>query len=159
MKGDAMKTLTRPWKQGVSVGRSGPRGNRIVRRWMLGWLGLTAIAIVNGGVRQGVYSRWTTDQLAHQLSTITLLALSAGYVWWMQRHWPLPSTREALRVGAAWMVLTVLFELGLGHYVVGDSWSTLLAAYDVTAGRIWVLVPLWLTVAPALLRRLAAHRG
>jgi len=121
---------------------------------MLGWLGLAAIGVVNGGLRQGLYARWTTDRLAHQLSTVTLIALIACYAWWMQRRWPLPSTGLALEVGGAWAALTVLFELGLGRYVVGDAWSTLLADYDLTEGRIWVLVPLWLSVAPTVVRHL-----
>jgi hypothetical protein len=125
---------------------------------MLGWLGLAAIAIVNGALRQGMYGRWTSDAIAHQLSTVTLLAVSAAYTWWLQRRWPLPSNRTAMGVGVAWLVATVLFEFGLGHYVVGDSWSTLFADYDLTNGRIWVLVPLWFLVAPAVARHRSTNR-
>lgn len=32
------------------------------------------------------------------------------------------------------------------------DWSTPLADYDVTKGRIWVLVPVWLLVGPATIR-------
>ena len=49
------------------------------------------------------------------------------------------------------------FEFGFGHWVEGDSWSTLLANYDVTAGKVWVLVPAALVVGPELVRRLAAR--
>lgn len=156
-----MKTLTHPWKQAVTAVRPTSRrgSTRVARSWTIGWLGLAAIAIVNGGLRQGVYARWVTDQVAHQLSTVSLIVLSAGYVWWMQRRWPLPSTQMAVRAGGAWFVLTVVFEFGFGHYVVGESWSTLLTDYDLSQGRIWILVPLWVLVAPAAARHFAAKRA
>ena len=126
---------------------------------MLGWLGLAVIGVVNGGLRQGLYSPWLTERFAHQQSTVTFLAVSAGYVWWLQRHWPLPSSRTATRIGAAWVVLTLLFELGLGHYLVHESWSALLADYDLAEGRIWILAPLWVSLAPTVVRRLATTSG
>jgi hypothetical protein len=54
-------------------------------------------------------------------------------------------------------VLTILFEFGFGRYVVGDSWSTLLRAYNPGEGRVWAAVPLWTLLAPEILRRLRAR--
>ena len=47
------------------------------------------------------------------------------------------------RAGHRWhrAALTVLFEFGLGHYVLRSLWSELLANYNLADGRIWVLVP------------------
>jgi hypothetical protein len=50
-------------------------------------------------------------------------------------------------VGAAWLVGAIAFEFGFGHYVDGLSWERLLSDYDVTRGRLLLL--LWLTVAIA----------
>jgi hypothetical protein len=50
--------------------------------------------------------------------------------------------------------MTLAFELGFGRFVEHLSWSTMLADYDVTSGRIWALVPLWLLVGPAVIRSL-----
>jgi hypothetical protein len=36
--------------------------------------------------------------------------------------------------------------------VEGLSWTTMLADYDLTAGRIWLLVPLWTLVLPTAVR-------
>lgn len=52
--------------------------------------------------------------------------------------------------GLYWMVATVAFEFLFGRYVAGNSWERLLADYDLTAGRVWVLVPLTLLLAPRL---------
>jgi len=43
-------------------------------------------------------------------------------------------------MGAIWVVLSVLFEFGFGHYVEGDSWADLSQNYDATEGNIWLLV-------------------
>jgi hypothetical protein len=50
------------------------------------------------------------------------------------------------------------FEFGWGGLVEGLSWATMLADYDVTAGRIWVLVPIWTALAPVVVRRTEAAR-
>jgi hypothetical protein len=53
--------------------------------------------------------------------------------------------------------MSVAFEFAFGRWVEGDSWSTLLGNYDVTAGKIWVLVPAAMLAAPELARRVAAR--
>jgi hypothetical protein len=70
--------------------------------------------------------------------------------------------RAAIAVGGTWLVLTILFEFGFGHYVDGKSWSELLADYDLTDGRVWTLVLLWIAAGPAVIRtlhRTAARRA
>ena len=49
--------------------------------------------------------------------------------------------------------MTVAFEFGVGHWVAGDSWSALLENYDVTSGKIWVLVPAAMAGGPELVRQ------
>jgi hypothetical protein len=112
--------------------------------------------VANGIIREVAYADTVGDHAAHQLSTFTLIAMIAGYTWWVQRRWPLTSTHEALRIGILWVVLTVAFEFGFGHYVDGASWSTLLADYDITRGNLWVLVLLTIGAAPVLSRRVDA---
>ena len=88
-------------------------------------------------------------------SVATLVALLGLYFRVLQRRWPLATTKGALETGGAWVVLTILFEFGFGHYVAGDSWSELLENYDVTEGELWVLVLLWIGVGPAVARTAA----
>ena len=73
----------------------------------------------------------------------------------LRRRWPLASRREALSARAAWGAMTVAFELGFGHWADGDSWESLLDNYDVTAGRLWVLVPAAMAAGPELVRRMS----
>lgn len=61
---------------------------------------------------------------------------------------------EALVIGIGWLLSAVLFEVVVGRYVDGLSWSRLLADYDLTRGRLLLLV--WLTVGggPFILARI-----
>jgi hypothetical protein len=127
------------------------------KRWVVAWVGASVLGVANGVGREAVYADAVGDDAAHVISTGTLLSLLAGYVWLLQRRWPLADRREALSVGAAWAAMTVAFEFGFGHWVDGDSWSALLENYDVTAGRVWVLVPAAMAAGPELARRMAAR--
>ena len=53
-----------------------------------------------------------------------------------------------------WLALTFVFELALGRFVSGLSWSELFAEYNLAAGRLWALVPIWVAVAPYFFFRL-----
>lgn len=126
----------------------------IRKRWISAWIGAAALGVANGAGRETLYADAAGEEAAHVISTGTLLALLGGYMWLLQRRWPLRSRREACSVGAAWTMLTVAFEFGFGHWVNGDSWSELLENYDITAGKVWVLVPVAMAAGPELVRHL-----
>jgi hypothetical protein len=126
--------------------------------WIVGWVGLSGLATVNGTVRSFAYENRLGDLAAHQVSTQLLIGVLLGYTWLLHRWRPIPDRRTAVQIGAAWTLLTLAFEFGLGHYVLSRPWSVLLADYDLTAGRIWVLVPIAMAVTPAVVRELQVRR-
>jgi hypothetical protein len=130
-----------------------------MRRWILAWMGAPVLGILNGGTRDALYEEAVGENAAGIISTGTLLGLLAGYMWLLQRRWPLEGQRDALSVGAAWAVLTVAFESAFGHWVEGESWSTVLEHYDVTAGKAWIVVPAAMALGPEVMRRLSAHEA
>ena len=130
-----------------------------MKRWILAWIGAPILGIVNGGTRELLYKGALGEKAAGIVSTGTLLALLASYMWLLQRRWPLASEREALSVGAAWAAMTVLFESAFGHWVEGESWSKVLEQYDVTAGNPWIVVPISMLVGPEVVRRLTADES
>jgi hypothetical protein len=130
------------------------------RRWIPAWIGAAALGVANGVSREALYADAAGDKAAHVISTGTLLALLSGYMWLLQRRWPLRSRREARSVGTAWATMTVAFEFGFGHWVADDSWSALLENYDIGAGKVWALVPAAMVVGPELARLLdTEHHG
>jgi len=111
---------------------------------------MVAIAIANGVLRQALYLSLLGDHRARQLSTVTLIALFALYIRWLMRRWKPTSRRETSTIGLTWVVLTVLFEFGMGRSL-GRDWATLLADFNLMAGRLWLLLLIWVLIAPTLL--------
>lgn len=106
------------------------------------------IAVANGALREAWLVPRFGEHAARQLSTLLLVALLAIYVGTVTRTWPILSGRQAIAVGALWLALTLAFEFALGRFVSGLSWREMIAEYDLAAGRLWALVPLWVAVAP-----------
>lgn len=125
-------------------------------RYLVGWFVLLAVAMVNGALRELTYGKYVSELSAHQLSCLTGILLFALVIHQYVRRWPFDSARQALKVGLFWMALTVAFEFLFFHYVGGHSWDALLANYDMSAGRLWPLILLWVTFAPYLFHRLRA---
>ena len=118
-----------------------------------GWLLVPVLATVNGIVRDATYGSVLDATLAHSLAIMPLVISIAVWALILASLWPLEHPRSSARVGAAWLVLTVLAELGLG---VAQSVpvSRIAGQYDILGGHLWILLPLAAAVAPALARRL-----
>ena len=83
------------------------------------------------------------------LVTAAFLAAIAAFV---RRVRPQPA--DALVIGVGWLFAAVAFEFGFGHYVDGLSWTRLLADYDITRGRLLLLVWFAVALGPLVLARL-----
>ena len=123
-------------------------------RYLVAWFVMLAVAMANGALREYIYGSYVSELSAHQLSCETGIFLFAVVIHQYVKRWPPASAREAWYIGLFWMVLTVAFEFLFFHYVGGHSWEALLANYDMTKGRLWPLILLWVAVAPYLFYRL-----
>lgn len=121
------------------------------REWVAAWGGMALLGVANG-VSRALYEKRLGEHLAHQVSSVTLVAAVLPYAAAVERRWPLPTTGAAARVGLAWVGLTVAFEFGFGRYVAKQSWRTLVADYDMARGRLWPLVLAAVGAAPASAR-------
>jgi hypothetical protein len=111
------------------------------------------LAIANGAFREAVLVPRVGRGKAHVSSTAILCILIAVSSL-VAAPWLNPrTTQAALTIGAIWLIMTLAFEFGFGHFVSHKSWSELLADYDLFAGRVWVFVPLAVFVAPYLAAR------
>ena len=117
--------------------------------YILLWFPMLVIAIINGLIREFVFKKFLGDLAAHQLSTVTLILFFAIYIRFVIMRFPPPSASMALLIGLVWVLMTLCFEFGFGRFR-GNSWDTLLQDYNLARGRLWVLIPLWVLVAPYL---------
>ena len=111
----------------------------MLRKYALGWFGLMVLAIINGVARNSLYGPYMNELTAHQSSTATGIALVLAATWLMNRRWVIPDKTTAQAIGVTWLIATVLFEFGFGHYVMGHSWDRLLQDYNLLEGRVWLL--------------------
>lgn len=133
----------------------------MLAKYLVLWLLLAVVAIANGIVRQATYGKTLPELQAHQVSTVTAVLATGAVVWAIQRVWPIESVAQSWMIGVCWLVMTIAFEFGFGHYVAGHSWSRLFADYNLLEGRVWPVFLVWVLVVPFVVFRLsnrfAAH--
>jgi len=130
------------------------------RRALLVWCGIAVAMVVQGTAREALVTPAFGALRAHQLSSVTGAAIVfGGSVLALPWLGLVGKARRQWQLGGFWVALTVAFELGFGHWVAGHSWARLLADYDVTAGRMWLLVLAATACSPRLAGRWLAGRG
>ncbi len=119
------------------------------------WVLFVVLAIGNAALRDTVYGPiLKNDLLAHQISTVTAIALflTAMYLFFSRTRAAYTGP-DLVVIGILWLLLTIAFEFGFGHYVMGNPWSRLLHDYNLLAGRLWVLVLVTILVGPYVIGR------
>jgi hypothetical protein len=131
----------------------------VISKYLLVWFLLAIVAVTNGVIRQATYGKSVSDLAAHQISTVTAILAFGAVVWLVNRFWPIESAPQAWAIGGCWLIMTVAFEFGFGHYIAGHSWDRLLADYNIVDGRVWSLFLIWVTVLPFVVFKLASRVG
>ena len=116
---------------------------------LLTWLVLAVVMFANGTVRVLVLQPRLGESLARQVATLSGIALVLLVTFFFVRRLERPSPGDLVKVGGLWLVLTLLFEFGMG-WVSGASLETMLADYDLRQGRLWPLALLVIFAAPWL---------
>jgi hypothetical protein len=124
------------------------------RRALALWLAIIAAESVHGALREWLLRPALGDLRARQLSVTTgalvILAVAALGSRWLAAR----SVRAQLRVGAAWVALTIAFEVALGRLVLGYGWSRITEDYDPRRGGLLALGMIVLALAPWIAARL-----
>ena len=121
------------------------------------WFGIMLLAILNGAARDIVLVPRLGDLVARAVSCVTLAAVIL-LVAWTSLRWINPSSiGDAWVIGVMWLATTLAFEFLAGHYLFRTPWSTLLADYNLLAGRLWIVVLAATLIAPALVYRAAQN--
>ena len=118
-------------------------------KYFLFWFPMLLLAVINGTARDLWYKKYVGELAGHQISTISLVLLFGLYIYFVISKFPPGSATQSLFIGVCWLVLTLAFEFGFGRWR-GNSWSRLLGEYNILQGRIWILIPIWITLAPYL---------
>jgi len=119
-------------------------------RYILAWFPMLVIAVLNGAARDFFYKAKLGELRAHQVSTLTAMILFTVYVYLVDLLWPFLSGSQAIVVGIIWVLMTIVFEFGFGHYVAKHSWEKLLTDYNILKGRVWGLFLVYLLFLPLM---------
>lgn len=114
------------------------------------WIVLAVLAIANGALREKVFVPSMGATAATLVSGITL-SMAILFATWFSLPWygPLLSSHYWL-IGLLWVLATMLFEVGIGHFVTHQSWQQMRAAYNPFNGNLWVVVLAATFTAPRL---------
>lgn len=106
------------------------------------WVLLMSGEVVHGVARTLVLAPVVGDFRARQLAvfsgSLLILLITSLTIQWLQTT----ATRCLMIIGAMWVALTLVFEIGIGR-VVGSSWNRIASDYNLLHGG---LMPIGLGV-------------
>lgn len=117
------------------------------RRFIGIWLVLAMVMSLNGVIREAVLVRVLGRTLSDIVSAALGMTAIVAVTWRLLRAVHL-SPAGAMEVGAVWAAMAAAFDLVVGHYVDGKTWTELLNNYAIWRGRLWPVVLGLVLVAP-----------
>jgi hypothetical protein len=118
------------------------------------WLVIIAAETVHGVVRELILSPLMGHQRAKQIGVPVGSLIVLVVAWFFVRWIGARTTRQLLCIGLLWVVLTVLFEIGLGRLVLGLPWDRITEDYDVHRGGYLGFGLAFMALSPLLVARL-----
>ena len=119
------------------------------RRALAVWLLIIGAETVHGVIRTLFLVPLVGDFRARQLGVLTgsllILAIAHLCIDWIRAR----RTIDLVMIGAAWVVLTLMFEIGLGR-LAGYPWERVLADYDVARGGLLPFGLLVMALSPVV---------
>jgi hypothetical protein len=107
------------------------------------WLLVMVVEFVHGTLRWILLRPHVGDFRSGQIGVFTGSVLFLLVVYFCEPWMKLRSAADCLRVGALWLGMTLAFEWSFGHYVMGRSWESIAAEYNLLRGG---LMPIGLVI-------------
>ena len=118
----------------------------ILKAWVV-WFGILLLAVINGGLREGVLIHTLSQPVAYVISGV-LLSVMVFVVTWLLLPWiGIRDSNGLILLGLMWLLLTLAFEFTFG-YIQNKSVAEMLQAYTFNNGNIWPIVLLVTLVSP-----------
>jgi hypothetical protein len=118
------------------------------------WLGFLAVAIACGVIREKFLVPGLGPLGGRAVGTLLVGLIIFGLIYAYVGKITGATPVALFKLGAGWTMATIAFEFLFGHYVMGHSWDSLWADYNIFQGRVWPLVLLVTLVGPLLARKI-----
>jgi hypothetical protein len=126
----------------------------ILRRALAVWLIIMCAEFIHGILRTVLLVPYVGDFQSRQIAvfsgSILILIIACLFVRWMRTD----TFRALASIGFVWLVLTLLFELGFGRFILHLPWHRLLEDYDIARGGLLLFGMIFLTLSPLIAARL-----
>lgn len=117
------------------------------------WLIIIVVETVHGILRGLLLVPLVGDFPARQIGVLIGSLLIFVVAWLCIRWIAVRTTLQLLGVGLLWVVLTILFEIGLGRLVLGLPWERITEGYNPARGGFLGFGLLFMAVSPLLAAR------
>jgi hypothetical protein len=125
----------------------------MIKKSILIWLSIIPLAILNGGLREAFLTPRLGESYAQPISGIILLLLLFVISLVFIPRIGKGEQKTYWKIGIVWIALTIVFETVLG-LAIGNSFSELLRAYDITKGNLWLIIVIFTGIVPWLIARI-----
>jgi hypothetical protein len=120
----------------------------IILKSILVWLVFIFAESLNGTARIFWLIPLLGDSLAHQISfaigSLLIVTIATLFIGWLEAS----KFIQLLSIGLAWLLLTVLFEIALGRFVLAYSWEQIAADYNLLQGGLMPIGLALLVLSP-----------
>jgi hypothetical protein len=113
---------------------------KIILKALAIWFLLLVTAILMGAIRQRFLEPAFGEHLAQQIGTIAFCCVLFFIIYAFISKFTGLQTLDFWLLGLFWTMLTIIFEFGFFHFVIGESWEKLFKNYNLFKGRLWTLV-------------------
>jgi len=118
------------------------------------WFVIAFLAIANGLFRESFLVPNFGQSMALPVSGM-LLSLIVFIVTYLS--FPLfgkHNTAAYFLIGLQWVLMTLLFEVFFGHYMMGKSWSEILQLFNIMKGNLFSIVLIVSLFSPLLVAKI-----
>jgi hypothetical protein len=122
------------------------------------WLAIVFAESVHGTLRQLLLAPLVGDFPARRIAFFSGMLLIFLIAWLSIRWIGAETAKQRVLIGVMWALLTLLFEFGLGFFVLHYSSERMLEDYDLARGGLMGFGLVYMVFVPVLAARLRASR-
>lgn len=124
----------------------------IINNASLIWVIFLVLAVLNGGLRDTLYTPSLGGFWGRIAGLVVLVAAMLVVMWfYLRRQRETLNGMKIILLGVYWVLLSAIVELGFMHYVMDVPWPDIYALYDIRAGNTRGLVLLMMLVGPIVI--------
>lgn len=128
--------------------------NMYLFRAFLVWLIIIFAESIHGTLRQLFLAPLIGDFPARRIAVFTGMLLIFIITYFFIRWIAAPTVKSLLAIGIMWMILTIMFEFGLGFFVFSYSWERMFEDYNLSRGGLMGFGLLFLVFVPLIAAKL-----